>query len=327
MKTGAVALATLAWLCLHVATALAHPLDPALLELREQRNAPMEVRFQVPLPVVLQAVLPERCVSVSAPMVTTTTRNALQRWQVNCGMGGLVGERIGVEGLRARQTDALLRVELLDGRVVQAVLRPDEPFITIPERAGVGAVLRDYVRLGFTHTMTGPDHLLFVLGLVLLVPNRRRLLWTITAFTLGHSATLSLAVLGFVHVPPAPIEVLIAVSIVVVAFELTRAASGRGTGRVMPAGMALGFGFLHGLGFAGALAQVGLPAGEIPLALFAFNLGIEAGQILFVAVALAGIAAIRSMPLPWPAPSRLIPAYAIGSLAAFWVLERLAAAF
>jgi hypothetical protein len=327
MKAVAVALAALACLGLHVATALAHPLDPALLELREQRNAPMKVRFQAPLPVLLQPVLPERCKSVSAPVVTTTARNALQRWQVNCGTGGLVGERIGVEGLRTRQTDALLRVELLDGRVVQAVLRPDEPFVVIPERAAVGAVLRDYVRLGFTHILTGPDHLLFVLGLVLLVPNRRRLLWTITAFTLGHSATLSLAVLGFVHVPPAPVEVLIAVSIVVVAFELTRAAAGYGTGSAMPAGMALGFGFLHGLGFAGALAQVGLPAGEIPLALFAFNLGIEAGQILFVAVALSAIGMFRLLPVRWPTAARFVPAYGIGSVAAFWVIERLAASF
>ena len=312
-------------LWLRAAAVLGHPLDPALLELREQHAAPTEVRFQAPLPSPLRPLLPERCVALSAPVITTTTRSALQRWQVDCGADSLVGERIGVDGLRARQTDALVRIELRDGRLVQAVLRPDEPFITIPERAGVGTVLRDYLRLGFTHIMTGPDHLLFVLGLVLLVPNRRRLLWTITAFTLGHSATLSLAVLGFVHVPPAPIEVLIAVSIVVVAFELTRAQSGHAPDSAMPVGMALSFGFLHGLGFAGALAQVGLPGGEIPPALFAFNVGIELGQLLFVAVALAAIAGLRLLPVRWPAAVQFVPAYGIGSLATFWVLERLAA--
>jgi hydrogenase/urease accessory protein HupE len=317
--------AALISLCLRATAVLGHPLDPALLELREQHAAPTEVRFRAPLPSSLRPLLPERCVPLSAPVITTTMRSALQRWQVDCGADSLVGERIGVEGLRVRQTDAVVRIALRGGGLAQAVLRPDEPFITIPQRAGVGAVLRDYLRLGLTHILTGPDHLLFVLGLVLLVPNRRRLLWTITAFTLGHSATLSLAVLGFVHVPPAPIEVLIAVSIVVVAVELRRAVSGHARDGAMPVGMALSFGFLHGLGFAGALAQVELPEGEIPPALFAFNIGIEVGQLLCVAVALAAIAALHVLPVPWPAAVRFVPAYAIGSLAAFWVLERLAA--
>ena len=310
---------------MHALPAVAHPLDPAVLELREQRGAPLQVRFQEPLPALLQPILPARCTPLTTPTVTAPTRTTVQHWQVDCGAGPLAGERIGVEGLRVRHTDALLRVELLDGRLIQAVLRPDEPFITIPQRVGVAAVLRDYIRLGFAHIMTGPDHLLFVLGLVLLMRNRRRLLLTITAFALGHSLTLSLAVLGLVHVPPALVQVLIAASIVVVAFELTRAASAHAPRVAMPAGMALGFGFLHGLGFAGALAQIGVPAGEIPLALLAFNLGLEVGQVLFVVVVISGAALVRSLPVRWPTASRLVPAYTIGSLAAFWVLERLVA--
>lgn len=319
-----VAAAVLIALCLASAAAsMAHPLDPALLDLREQGAGRIDVLFQAPLGGLLEPVLPAGCAAVSPPKVTATPRNALMRWQVDCGEGSLVGARLGVEGLAARQTDALVRVELVDGRVVEAVLRPDEAFITIPAESGFVDVLRDYLRLGLTHILGGPDHLLFVFGLVLLVPDRRRLLWTITAFTLGHSVTLSLAVLGFVHVPPAPVEALIALSIVVVAFELTRPRSRRS----LPVAMALGFGFLHGLGFAGALAQVGLPAGEIPQALFAFNLGIEIGQLLFVALALAAIALVRLLPIRWPRAGRLVPAYAIGSLAAFWVFERLAAIF
>jgi hydrogenase/urease accessory protein HupE len=184
-------------------------------------------------------------------------------------------------------------------------------------------VVRGYTRLGVEHILTGWDHLLFVLGLVLLVGRGRTLLWTITAFTVGHSITLSLAVLGFARIPPAPVEVLIACSIFIVGVELTREMSGRATWtHRLPWAMALAFGLLHGLGFAGALAQVGLPADEIPLALFSFNVGIEVGQLLFVGLVLAARVALRMLPVRWPQASALIPAYAIGSLAAYWVFER-----
>src|SRR5207248_11239507 len=163
--------------------------------------------------------------------------------------------------------------------VLQAVLRGDAPFFTLPQRAGLLQVVHDYVTLGLEHILTGGDHVLFVLGLVLLVHGRRRLLWTLTAFTLGHSVPLSLAVLGVVHIPPQPVEALIAATIVVVAVELTRQAQGstlwahRGAWAV-----ALAVGLLHGLGFAGALAQIGLPPGELPLALGSVHVVIELGH-------------------------------------------------
>lgn len=318
--------AGLIWLCLGAVSALAHPLDPALLELREQPDARVAVHFRSPLPAgSLQPALPPRCVAVSEPLTTITPRTAIQIWQVDCGAGSLVGERVGVDGLRARQTDALVRITLRDGRLIQTVLRPDQAFITIPEPTGTAAVVVEYFGLGFRHLISGPDHLLFVLGLVLLVSGLRRLLWTITAFTLGHSITLSLAVLGFVHVPPAPVEALIAASIVVVAAELARSVTGEAPGRAVPILLASSFGLLHGLGFAGALAQIGLPADEIPLSLFAFNLGIEAGQLLCVGLVLTSAAALRRLPIRWPAVTQLAPAYTIGSLAVLWMLERLAA--
>jgi hydrogenase/urease accessory protein HupE len=208
--------------------------------------------------------------------------------------------------------------------LIRTVLRGNAPFLAVPDRVDSLDVLRDYLALGFEHIVVGLDHLLFVLGLVLLVHGRQRLLWTITAFTAGHSMTLSLVVLGYVHVPPAPVEALIALSIFAVAVEITREAQGCATGLWrFPWAMALVFGFLHGLGFAGALAELGLPADEIPVALFSFNVGIELGQILFVGLVLAGRAVLRRLPVRWPKASELIPAYAIGSLAALWIFERI----
>jgi len=181
-----------------------------------------------------------------------------------------------------------------------------------------------YLKLGLEHILTGSDHLLFVLGLILLVRHWRPLLWTITAFTAGHSLTLSLAAMGFVHVPQAPVEALIALSIFVVAVEITRRTEGGASGLWrMPWSMALVFGLLHGLGFAGALAEVGLPADEIPVALFAFNIGIELGQILFVGLILVSWHVLARFPRRLGRAGQLIPAYVIGSLAALWAFERI----
>ncbi len=246
----------------------AHPLDPSLLELRESDTGEVLVLWRTPLArlgdpagAALTPVLPETCLNLSRPVLHQAAATATLRWSVQCGPDGLVGARIGVAGLDARRTDALLRIELSDGRQIQSVLRAGESFLTVPERMSALAVGSDYLRLGFEHILTGLDHLLFVLGLVLLVRGSRRVLWTITAFTLGHCVTLSLAALGFVHVPPAPTEALIAASIFVVAVGLTRDA-GTTERRSSPWIMAIAFGLLHGLGFAGALAQVGMPAGD-----------------------------------------------------------------
>ncbi len=311
----------------------AHPLDPALLELRESRDGQVAVLWRVPraqpTATPLRPVLPGRCVERSAPSIGESSGPHLtSRWRVDCGVQGLVGERVGVDGLRERRTDALVRIVLADGRLIQTVLRGDQAVLTVPARVSRLDVARDYLRLGFEHILTGLDHLLFVFGLVLLVRGRRRLLWTITAFTVGHSVTLSLAVLGIVRIPRAPVEALIAVTIFVVAVELTREQPApEGWMRRTPWAMAFVFGLLHGLGFAGALAQVGLPAHEIPLALFAFNLGIELGQLLFVGVVLAARALLGALPMRWPKASARLPAYAIGSLAAFWVIDRVRGIF
>lgn len=322
-----------ALLCAGPLRAAAHPLDPALLELRELKGGRVEVEWKVPAGTsALRPVLPPRCRESSGPTATESARSLVQEWDLSCGEQSLVGEEVGVRGLRERQTDALLRIRLLDGRVIQAVVRPDDPVFRIPERTAAASVGGSYLALGFEHILTGPDHLLFVLALVLLVRGRFRLLATITAFTLGHSVTLALAVLGLIRVPPAPVEALIAVSLVVVANELARESRAGGPTAVpvtflgrRPWTMAAAFGLLHGLGFAGALVQVGLPPDDIPLALLSFNVGIELGQLVFVACVLVMLRAFVLVPTRVREVCRPLPAYAVGSLAAFWVFERVAA--
>lgn len=311
-------------------TGWVHPLDPALLDIRESGEGRVDVLWRLPVSqpsnAPLSPILPDRCSEFSPPSLSETGQSLTRRWRMACGSRSLVGERIGVAGLEVRKTDALVRVQLADGRLIQTVVRANQPFLTLPEQTGPLDVMRDYIALGFEHILTGLDHLLFVLGLVLLVPGWRLLLWVITAFTAGHSVTLSLAVLGFVHIRPAPVEALIALSIFVVAVEITREAKGQITGiQRFPWAMALLFGFLHGLGFAGALAQIGLPDGEIPLALFSFNLGIELGQILFVGCVLTVRAALSQIPPLWPTTTELVPVYVIGSLSAMWIFERILA--
>jgi hypothetical protein len=254
-----------------------------------------------------------------------TGLSATERFVVDCGASGLVGQRVGVLGLDATSTDALLRVTLADGSVIQHVLRPDAAFVDVPAGTPRLEVARDYAALGFRHILNGADHLLFVLGLLLLVGGGKRLVQTITAFTVGHSITLSLAATGFVQFPTRPIDALIALSVFWLAVDLARRPEQRPSWmRRAPWLMAGSFGLLHGLGFAGVLTEAGLPAGEIPLALFAFNAGIEVAQLLFVLAMLASASLLRGLASGVPGWLARVPVYAMGSLAAYWCFERAA---
>lgn len=303
----------------------AHRLAPVLWELRESFGGRVEIRWKAalvqPAGSALRPMLPAACESVDSPVATRDSSSATLRWSVACGHRGLVGQTLRVEGLPGSGTDVVLRIELADGRQLQAVLSGSRGSFRVPERDGRLAMLADYAALGVGHILSGLDHLLFVLGLLLLVRRRRRLMATITAFTVGHSLTLSLAVLGVVAFSAPLVEVLIAGSLLVLASQLAQPASAPSRGRT-PWVLALGFGLLHGFGFAGALAEAGLPAGEIPLALLAFNTGIEAGQIGFVAAVLVLGPMLRPIWARAPAWCARVPAYAIGSLAAFWCFER-----
>jgi hydrogenase/urease accessory protein HupE len=310
-------------------TAHAHPLEPALLDVHENGDGSCDVRWRVPVVApVIAPIAPELPPTwpvrqLPASELSRAGRSLATHWRVDCAPAGLVGARLAVNGLDARRTDALVRVTRADGTTLQAVLRPGHASVVIPAATSTASVLTSYLMLGVRHILSGVDHLLFVLGLLLLAGTRRQLLGTVTSFTLGHSVTLSLAALGLVRLPPRPIEVLIALSIFVVGIELARPPSARRLGR-RPWLLAFAFGILHGLGFAGALAQVGLPQHDIPVALVSFNLGIEIGQLVFIAVALVARRASRALDVrkrrPWLAR---VPAYVIGSFAVFFILDRL----
>lgn len=302
----------------------AHQFAPALLELQESNGDQVGVRWKEPLIRVLgsqlQPVLPVDCEALDTPTVSEENTGRVSKWTLYCP-GGLVGKKLEVANIASSGANVLLRVRFLDGHVLRQILSPAEPGITIPDIEDRWAVFWNYAKLGIEHIMTGTDHLLFVLGLTLLVSGKR-LLVTVTAFTVGHSITLALAALGWIHVSTTAIEAGIALSIYMLAVELA-GRDRRGFLCRYPWGMAGVFGLLHGLGFAGALSQVGLPDGEIPLALFAFNIGIECGQVAFITVVLLLWGGLRRMPYRWPEYIRLIPAYSIGSLSVFWFFQRI----
>jgi hydrogenase/urease accessory protein HupE len=308
------------------APAMAHQFAPALLEIEELSAEEAAVRWKQPAVRVqgsqLRPVLPVECEGIGDPEVRKEGTGIRARWKIRCP-GGLAGKSVGVEGIAGSQADVLLRVTLRDGRRIRHVLKAEAPSFAIDADGSRAGVFKDYAALGIEHILLGWDHLLFVLALVLLVGWGRSLVWTITSFTAGHSVTLALASLGVVYVPQAPIEAAIALSIYFLAVELTSARTGKRTlTQKSPWAVAAGFGLLHGLGFAGALAEVGLPTAEIPLALFSFNVGIELGQLAFVGAVLLAAAALRRVPVAWPRWTKAVPAYGIGTMAAFWFLER-----
>jgi len=238
------------------------------------------------------------------------------------GSEPLAGKTIYIQNLPRTKVDVLVNVEYLNGEKATLMLQPDRPEALLPGETRAWDVIKTYTVLGIEHILFGIDHLLFVLALIMITNGFSKLVKTITAFTLAHSITLSLAVLGFVKVPGPPVEAVIALSIVFLAMEIIKNQGGKQTltGR-RPWLVAFTFGLLHGFGFAGALAEVGLPQTEIPLALAFFNVGVELGQLAFVLVALAGIA-LLSLYKKWPVAVKRIPAYAIGSIAAMWLIER-----
>jgi hypothetical protein len=308
--------------------ASAHDVRPAYLAITEQHDGSLAIDFKQPAALAASSPLtPEFSTHWTRgnPSIERQNGDALTRsWRIAAPRAPLAGVELGIAGLELTITDVLVRVVYADGTELTWLLKPDDAAFVIPGAAKVGLPVREYLQLGFTHIWSGVDHLLYVAGLVLLVRNRRLLVKTITGFTVAHSVSLAAATLGFVNVPSAPVEAVIALSIVYVAVELAYARAGReGLAQRAPWLVALSFGLLHGLGFAGALSEVGLPPHAIPLALALFNVGIELGQLAFVALLLvAGAAFVRAAPV---AARRLqpVPAYLIGSLASFWLIERI----
>ena len=317
------------------APAAAHRLSPAFFGLTETAPNTFDVQWKVSISGGLAAVLeprvPDGCSLTERVRTYVVDDVRLQHGALSCP-DGLGGKAFTVNGLEQTQTDVLLRVDYLDGTASNLRLTPDAATVTIPERPSAFEVVRTYLTLGVEHILLGYDHLLFVLALLLIVNGVGRLVATVTAFTVAHTITLGAATLGFVHVPSAPVEAVIALSILFLAAELARQRAGghAGAGNLtqrFPWVVAFSFGLLHGFGFAGALSEVGIPQHAVPLALLFFNVGVEVGQLLFIAAVfgfgwLVRLSTVR-VPAIWP---RAV-AYGVGSIAAFLVVERTIAVF
>ena len=306
----------------------AHRFAPSLLKVNEiapgQYNMVWKTPAKATSNIPLRPLWPESCEVKNASPAQLEGTGKVSTWQLHCtdlGDDGLVGDTLGVAGLGANQASAMVMVALLDGRQFQEVLNAEQAEFVVPAQSSAGEVMGDYSLLGMEHIWGGIDHLMFVFGLLLLVGGGKRLLWTITAFTLGHSITLSLVTLGLFDYPVALVEFTIALSIFVLAVELTRKSRHDILWR-NPWWLAGGFGLLHGMGFAGALAETGLPQGNVPLALLFFNVGIEIGQIAFIAVILVLWYLLRKPLAPWQDRLLPVPVYILGALSAMWCIER-----
>jgi hypothetical protein len=314
----------------------AHALEPGFLELQPIGTGEWRVTWRKPqvggAPMPIDAVLPETCEPRRGPDPSFDGRAFIAGWIAVCE-DGLAGGELRIEGLERTQTDVLVRYALEPGETPQAVrLTAASPAFEVPEARGPLGVAAGYFSLGVDHILKGVDHLLFVLMLLLLIRDWRPLLAAVTSFTVAHSLSLGAASLGFIVVPAPPVEAIVALSIAFLASELLhRSEEHPRLAERYPWSVAFAFGLLHGLGFARALLEVGLPEGDVPLALLAFNIGVEAGQILFILVMLALGAALSRL---YPgivhmfsvrgAPGLRAVSYGVGALAAFWVIERVA---
>ncbi|SDB42248.1 HupE/UreJ family protein [Bauldia litoralis] len=318
----------LSWMAA-IPAAQAHESRPAYLEIEETATGQYDIRWRTPvlagqrLPIVLR--LPEGVRNVREPLIQELSDSLLERRWIATGPDGLAGQRIGFPGLELTITEAVVRAKTLDGESWMAVARPSQPWVEFDLTRGSIDVAIDFVQEGVWHILSGWDHLLFVFGLLLLVRSPMMLVKTVTAFTIAHSITLAAATLGYVELPSRPIEAGIALSILFLGVEVVREKRGRTSFTIRnPWVVAFAFGLLHGFGFAGVLSEVGLPPLEVPLALVSFNVGVEVGQLAFVAVVLLLARGLKLLGVVWPRRMELAPAYLVGSLGAFWLLQRLA---
>ena len=303
----------------------ADELRPGYLELTQKTQTKWHMVWKAPIKGGLATnatpALPKFCIG-SAPRRELIAAAVVAISEVNCA-APLAGQSVGLTGLDAGFTDALVRIAQI-GRPVQAArLTSDAPMTKVETRAARSQVAKTYFVLGVEHILTGYDHLLFVLSLVLLLMGGWKIAKTVTAFTVAHSLTLVGTTLHLISVPRQPVEVCIALSIVFLAVEIVKAKPETPRLSVRaPWLVAFSFGLLHGFGFAGALAEIGLPDGEIPVALLTFNLGVEAGQLIIVVCGLAVLAVIQNLAAVRFRAAKIYAAYGIGSVATFWMIER-----
>ena len=303
----------------------AHEVRPGYLQVQESSEDRFDVTWKVPANgeyrLSLYVRLPKEC--TGAPDQGSFAGGAfIERWQAKCP-GGLVGRTISIEGLSATRTDVLARVERLDGTTQTVRLTPESTSFEVTASPGRIEVAKTYFVIGVEHILLGVDHLLFVLGLMLIVANRWMLVKTITAFTVAHSITLAIATLGYASAPVLPLNAAIALSILFLGPEIVRAWRGQTSFTIRhPWVVAFVFGLLHGFGFASGLSEIGLPQKDVPMALLFFNVGVEVGQLAFVLLVVMLERAFRVLEIRWPRWVHLLPGYAVGSLGAFWTLQR-----
>lgn len=312
--------------------AVAHEIRPAFLQVREIEPNTYDFIWKTPargeMRLALNVLQPKACANVSEPRSTLVDGAVIQRWRATCD-GGLVGKSLEIENLSHTLTDAIVRIELLDRSPQTLRLTPDQPSATIPDRQPWTDVATTYSVLGIEHILLGFDHLMFVLALLLLVRDIRRLIAAVTAFTIAHSLTLAGTTFGWVKLASAPVEATIALSIMFIAVEIMRVRAGRQSLTAnLPWLASFAFGLLHGFGFAGALREIGMPEDAAPLALLFFNLGVEAGQLAFIAAVLAAMVLWKRFAPPTINTPRVTgiawraPVYLIGITSAYWFVER-----
>jgi hydrogenase/urease accessory protein HupE len=306
--------------------AVAHEVRPAYLAIEALAADHYQVTWKMPIlgdrRLPLDPILPESCDIVQEALPEHTGGALILRWEVACDLSS---GRIHIDGLSRTLTDVMVRITDLDGRVTTRVLKPDSPSLDLDDPAPPIAA---YLTLGVEHLLSGIDHILFVVGLVLFIPNRWMLLKTITAFTAAHSITLALSVLEVVKVPQQPVEAVIALSILFLARELMLPPAERSAiMQIRPWLMAFTFGLLHGFGFAGALADIGLPREALGWSLLLFNLGIELGQLLIIALMLSITWLSKRSNLLQTPGWQFTFTLAMGSLAAYWTIDRIAVVF
>ncbi|WP_367648715.1 HupE/UreJ family protein [Ruegeria arenilitoris] len=311
-------------------TVHSHALDPGYLDLQQLAEGTWQVLWRVPdvngRPMEIGVVLPNQCAPARGPQPASDSVAWVSRWVAECETE-IAGQTVAIEGLEKQRNDVLLRIQPLESEPVTLRFTPEMTVLTVPERPSIWSVFTSYFQLGFEHILEGWDHLLFVFALFILVRDPWRLVGAITAFTIAHSITLALATLGVLKVPAAPVEAVIALSIVFLALEILRHKEGQiRLSEQYPWIVCFCFGLLHGLGFAGALSEIGLPSQDIPAALFAFNVGVEAGQLAFIAAVSSALAVWRLIaPSGFPriyANATPVIGYAIGCVSVFWLVER-----
>jgi hypothetical protein len=307
----------------------AHESRPAYLEIKETAPGQYSVLWRTPvlagmrLPLALK--IPDDVKNLKAPVVQELADSLVERRSIDAGPNGLAGKRIEFVGLQLTITDVLVRLEMLDGRKWTAIARPSQPWVEIAASQTWWEVMGTYIVEGIRHILFGADHMLFVLGLLLIVKDRWMLLKTVTAFTVAHSITLAIATLGYAQAPALPLNAAIALSILFLGPEIVRSWRGHTSFTIQhPWVVAFAFGLLHGFGFASVLTSAGLPRSELPLALVSFNVGVEVGQLGFIALVLALERSFRLLEFRWPGWVQALPGYTVGTLGAFWTVPRLA---